>query len=95
MRASLFRRRPVQLARVYQRFLPTAAPIGTYTLVVDSMSIPIGLGNIVLTLTGVYSLIVDKLNIPVILNQVNLIWVGAPIVLAKSSKIALSMRIGL
>ena len=62
MRASLFRRRPVQLARVYQRFVPTAAPIGTYTLVVNSLSIPIGLGNIVLTLTGVYSLIVDKLN---------------------------------
>ena len=95
MRGSLFRRSPVRIARVNQRFVPSAAAVGTYTLTVTTLAIPVTLNNVTFSLTGSYSLAISSLSVPIVYNNVNLIWVGAPIVLAKSNKIALSMRMGL
>lgn len=94
MRASLFRRRPVQLTRLSQKFIPSLGGPGSYTLTVDSLNIPVTFNAVTLTLVQNYTLTVDSLNIPVTFNAVNLVWVGAPVVLVKDSKFAMAMKIG-
>ena len=94
MRASLFRRRPVQFTRLNQKFIPSAGAPGSYTLVVDSLNIPVTANAVNLVLVANYTLTVSTLNIPVTTQNVNLVWVGAPVVLAKNPKFAMAMKIG-
>jgi len=95
MRASLFRRRPVQLTRLTQKFVPSAGAPGSYSLTVTSLSMSPTFTDVTLTFTGNYSLVVDSLSIPVTRNNVNLIWVGAPAALSTNNKLAISMKMGL
>ena len=73
MRASLFRRRPVQFTRLSQKFIPSAGAPGSYTLTVDSLNVPVTFTAVTLTLVANYTLTVTTLSIPVTTQNVNLV----------------------
>jgi hypothetical protein len=74
MRASLFRRRPVQLTRLNQRFIPSAAAGVNYTLTVTTLNVPITFNAVNLVLFPTYNLPVSVLNVPVTFNAITLSW---------------------